>query len=277
MLKKVYDKNRHIAQDMYDFVQSEENAYILKASTVGVTYPSKDFISAPFISKFVCIEYVESGAGVVRCGKKIFHPLEGDAYILPKGQPTQFWTDIETPWKKYWFNVDGQLCDKICEAYKLSNATHYHKLDISPEIHELIEISKSEQDQTGKLIEITNNIFYKMYCHTIKEEPDNLGTQIMQFINTHITEPFSIDEMEQMFNKSRSQIFRAFKEQYGITPYTHYLNKKISLAKNLLTSTQLPISEIAVNLAFYDEYHFSKCFKQKEGITPYHYRKTNGF
>ena len=112
-----------------------------------------------------------------------------------------------------------------------------------------------------------------MYCHSIKEEPKNLGTQVMNYISSHISEPFSIEEIENEFGKSRSQIFRAFKEQYGKTPYAFYLGKKLSLAKDLLISTQLPISEIAVNLAFCDEYHFSKCFKQKEGMTPYAYRK----
>jgi AraC-like DNA-binding protein len=151
----------------------------------------------------------------------------------------------------------------------------YHNLDLKNEMLELIEISKSEKECTQELIEITNRLFYKMYCHSIKEEPDNLGTQIKKYIAEHITEDFSIDEIEKEFDKSRSQIFRTFKEQYGITPYSHYLNEKLSLSKNLLINTQLSINEIALSLNFYDEYHFSKYFKQKEGVSPLTYRKNN--
>ena len=104
-----------------------------------------------------------------------------------------------------------------------------------------------------------------MYCHSKKEEPHNLGTLVLNYINSHISEPFSTSELETQFGKSRYQIYRVFKQQYGLSPYTYYLNKKIELAKDLLISSQLTISEIAITLAFFDEYHFSKCFKQKEG------------
>ncbi len=268
-----YNKERHFLQDIYFINQSTENLALIKCMSVGVAYPSKEYKPRYFISENICIEYVESGSGIVRCGNKFFRPSARDTFILPKGQPTYYWSNVENPWKKYWINVEGKLLDKLCEAYEIKNIVHYHNLDINSEIHRLIDLEKCQHDCTASLIEIINDIFFKMYSHTLKEEPNNLATKVLNYISEHIAEPFSTKEMESIFGKSRYQIYRVFKEQYGINPYTYYLNKKISLAKELLVSSSLPISDIACTLSFYDEYHFSKCFKQKEGISPSAYRK----
>ncbi|UOQ68416.1 helix-turn-helix domain-containing protein [Hymenobacter volaticus] len=51
------------------------------------------------------------------------------------------------------------------------------------------------------------------------------------------------------------------------------LKEKVTTeAKVLLTGTQLPISDIAYQLAFYDVAHFSRWFKQVAGQTPSAYR-----
>lgn len=275
MYKRVVDNDRKIIEDMYDFVQSTENSSLLHASTVGMGQASRNYLSKPFVSIFVSIVYIENGSGIVRYGKEFFQADEGDTIILPKGQPAEYWSSVENPWTIYWFNIDGLLCDKLAEVYKLKNAKLYRNLDISGQMKELIEISKSGVDNTGRIIEITNRFFHQMYCHHAKDEPQNLGTCVKDYINDHIKEGFSIERIEKKFGKSRSQIFRVFKAQYGITPYTYYLNQKIALAKNLLINTDLPISEIAVSLDFYDEYHFSKYFKKKENVTPFSYRKSN--
>ncbi|WP_375434898.1 helix-turn-helix domain-containing protein [uncultured Hymenobacter sp.] len=53
----------------------------------------------------------------------------------------------------------------------------------------------------------------------------------------------------------------------------HLLKEKVTTeAKVLLTGTQLPISDIAYQLAFYDLAHFSRWFKQAVGQAPSAYR-----
>ena len=50
---------------------------------------------------------------------------------------------------------------------------------------------------------------------------------------------------------------------------------RIAAAKNLLISTDLPISEIATHVGFANEYYFSNTFKQYSAATPSGFRKNN--
>lgn len=94
------------------------------------------------------------------------------------------------------------------------------------------------------------------------------------FLNAQITEKFKMDTLCKHVSKSESQTIRIFKKAYGITPYNYVLNKKISLAKKLIKNTNLSIKQIAEKLNFADEYYFSNFFKQKVGVTPTKYRKS---
>ena len=82
-----------------------------------------------------------------------------------------------------------------------------------------------------------------------------------------------MSELSSLIKRSESQTIRIFKDAYGITPYAYLIEKKISLAKKLLTGTNLTVKEISEKLAFADEYYFSNLFKQKVGTSPSSFRK----
>ena len=74
-------------------------------------------------------------------------------------------------------------------------------------------------------------------------------------------------------NLSKSQISREFKKYYNLTPYQYLLNRRITIAQNLLAKTSISIKEISDSLCFADEYYFSNIFKKKNSISPLAYRK----
>ena len=65
---------------------------------------------------------------------------------------------------------------------------------------------------------------------------------------------------------------RYFKKNFGTTPYNYLLNRKIEIAKSLLSSSSWPIKNIAYALSFSDEQYFSCAFTKKTGISPKKYR-----
>lgn len=66
----------------------------------------------------------------------------------------------------------------------------------------------------------------------------------------------------------------AFRECFGITIHRYQLNKKIEHAKFCLAYyPQMKLTDIALSLGFYDEFHFSRGFKKVVGLSPTEYRK----
>ena len=50
------------------------------------------------------------------------------------------------------------------------------------------------------------------------------------------------------------------------------MNERIKAAKNLLATTDMPITAISDELGFYDNSHFTKSFATATGMTPAAYR-----
>ena len=70
-----------------------------------------------------------------------------------------------------------------------------------------------------------------------------------------------------------SYIWRVMKNTRDIT-FTDYLaEQKIEMAKEMLTQTQMSISEIAENLNYSNAQNFIRLFKKHMDITPGQYRK----
>lgn len=66
------------------------------------------------------------------------------------------------------------------------------------------------------------------------------------------------------------KLIRMFKDETGMTPKQFFNYQKILKSKHLI-SKGLPISEVVMELDFYDHSHFNKQFKRFTGITPQQY------
>jgi AraC-like DNA-binding protein len=70
-----------------------------------------------------------------------------------------------------------------------------------------------------------------------------------------------------------SYFCRIFRQAVGMSPIRYYRSLKVEAARYLLLQTQLPVGQIAANLAFRDEYHFSHSIKQSTGLSPTQIRR----
>jgi AraC-like DNA-binding protein len=96
--------------------------------------------------------------------------------------------------------------------------------------------------------------------------------QLTAYIQENLHALESVDELAQKSGYSRSHFSRAFKEQTGLSPQAYIINARVSLAKELLRSTGLLVSEVAIRAGYGDVYMFSRQFKERTGMTPSAYR-----
>ncbi|MEI6239840.1 MAG: AraC family transcriptional regulator [Planctomycetia bacterium] len=71
---------------------------------------------------------------------------------------------------------------------------------------------------------------------------------------------------------SRTNFFRAFKDQTGQSPYAYHLQLTIRRAEEMLRNSTISVKQVAASLGFRNPYHFSKLFKKKTGFAPRAYR-----
>lgn len=72
---------------------------------------------------------------------------------------------------------------------------------------------------------------------------------------------------------SISQLNRKMIAISGYNPSAYILNLRINKAKNILSTKNIPITEVADECGFYDLPYFSRTFKKQTGVTPSQYRR----
>lgn len=97
-------------------------------------------------------------------------------------------------------------------------------------------------------------------------------TDIMDYINDHLREDISIDDICLHLHISKYYACHLFKKITDMTIMQYILQRRLSIAKMLLHSTELPVSEIAMQLGFSNFSVFSRTFKEYELKTPTQYR-----
>ena len=92
-------------------------------------------------------------------------------------------------------------------------------------------------------------------------------------MNYNYAEKFSSQLIERKFACNFDYINRIFKKETGQTIFSYLTRVRISQAKMLLTSGNLPIKTIALRVGYDDIYYFSNAFKKETGVSPSRYRK----
>jgi signal transduction histidine kinase/ligand-binding sensor domain-containing protein/DNA-binding response OmpR family regulator len=99
---------------------------------------------------------------------------------------------------------------------------------------------------------------------------------VNRMIEEHMEdENFDVDYIARSLALSRSSFYSKFKALTGVTPKHYVLNYKLKIAADLLTEhPELQIVEIGTRLGFSSSRYFSRCFKEKFGVSPAEYRKS---
>lgn len=97
--------------------------------------------------------------------------------------------------------------------------------------------------------------------------------RVVEYVTTHYASPLSVADLAERAAVSESQLHREFSRRFGITPNQYIREVRIGVARHLLETEDLSMSEISIECGFYDQSHFSRQFKASTGLTPLQYRK----
>ncbi len=104
---------------------------------------------------------------------------------------------------------------------------------------------------------------------------NDLAETIKQFIRLNYRSSLSLSEIAKALHINASYASRLFSSKYGKTITEYITHVRIEHAKNLLTTTDASIGNIALNVGFEDVNYFSRLFKKHTGCSPCKYRKDN--
>jgi len=96
--------------------------------------------------------------------------------------------------------------------------------------------------------------------------------RVREYIDGNIDQRISVELLAGLANLSVCYFVRAFKQSMGITPHDYLIRQRVERTKQLLSGTDMPLSEIALAAGFADQSHFARRFRQHVGMSPRDYR-----
>lgn len=113
----------------------------------------------------------------------------------------------------------------------------------------------------------------KNYLNTIKTNKVSIHVNnAIIFIKRNIYNKLTLDSIASHLGLNKDYLQRLFKKNLNITILKFIEKERIQIAKELLEFSDLSINDIANLLVFSSNAHFSKQFKENEGISPHTFR-----
>ncbi len=95
----------------------------------------------------------------------------------------------------------------------------------------------------------------------------------VDYISKHYPEPLEVADLAAVAGLSISQFERRFRIAFQQTPSRFIIRYRLTKASQLLVQTDKTISQIALEVGFYDHSHFSREFHKLFNLAPGRYRK----
>jgi AraC-like DNA-binding protein len=221
-------------------------------------------------------------------GEGVFHSAnvrearlrEGDLFLLFPGEWHSYHPNPHTGWKSYWIGFRGRNMDERVRAGFLSPQKPIYHVGFSDAVVSLYrkaydtaveEAAYSQQLLAG----IVNHLLGTMYSlerniqlsTRNQSHVDMIGRARLR-IRESLESALTIQQVAEEMGVSYSNFRKLFKEHTGLSPAVYQQDLRLQRAKELLTTTDMSIKEIAYQLNFESPDYFSAKFKAKTGRRP---------
>ena len=265
---EVYMKNVFSTEKLHRVKEANINFY-----TTPFIHPKRKMRDHDFI-------YLLQGGWKLGQNEKIY-TLKKDSLIILSADNTHYGAAAcEEATKTMYFHVSQEEGDKSFSADNTEDKGIPTLIDASENKHikklfsEIVNAYLSGNKRKADLY------FELLICELSENNIDSADThtalKIKKIIHNNPEKFISNEELARMTNVSVKTAENKFKAAFGTTIHQYILSFKIKEAVSYFTLfPEMSVKEIASNLGFYDEYHFSKQFKKIMGVSPLKYKESN--
>lgn len=163
---------------------------------------------------------------------------------------------------------------EIHQVVSFKNLSNYHILHIESDFYAkeplLRDVKLYDMFLKADIASLKNILKNSLYKRDETDKKDL--NRIKNYIDKNFTENLTLKDLAKIANLNESYLSRSFKKEYGLSPLRYIINKKVHYSKKLLDNNK-NISNVALELGFFDQAHFYKAFKSIYLLTPKEYQK----
>ena len=178
------------------------------------------------------------------------------------------------------------LIEAVSPLYDYGTLTGYLMMGqvLSTPIGEHV-LKKNAKELVEKIPKIANDMIpsfvhimticakYLTLSNAIPPSSVSLAYLARDYIHQNLGSKTTISDICNALRCSKTSLLTSFKREFNTTVNSYITEKRLDLAKKMLSGTSSSISEIAKETGFSDQSYFSKVFSARYGIPPSEYGK----
>lgn len=245
--------------------------------------------------------YMIDGSWRIREEDEAFEMHSDDLLILPAGRH-HYGDGLSTPHNKHMYihviplgseraaNVNGSGFEEgepgcLAVAEPAEEFAEFHSLihcQSNPHIKELFQEIIAECWAVSSFREQKLSLLLNLLMLELKEQQEkpycsssnSILEEASRLIQTTPQTFFTGKELAERFYVCERTLSNQFKKVYGKTLYAYQMDVKLEMVRQfLLSQPEVKLHETALNFGFCDEFHLSRTFKKKYGVSPSRYRE----
>lgn len=225
-------------------------------------------------TRYEMISVFEGKVGIVVDNRR-YTLKEGEIAIIPPLVYHSVFSKDELMYKRATILFDENLIPhEIIDDF--TEKTKFQSVSIHESFSAIFEMMKEvfESDSTDKFLPLLSSLLIEaLYIHTFKdtsgkrEKSHPVVKKTADYINNHLTDKITLDEVASSLFLSKSTISHIFREEMKISVKQYILQKKLAYAASLICDG-ISAGE-AAELIGYDNYaNFYKMYKKVIGTSP---------
>lgn len=247
------------------------------------------------------IHYIISGKGIFETDSQRYPLCQGQAFLIKPGVSTFYQADTDEPWNYLWISFQGRLADQVVRDLGIG---HKHPVFSCENGSLLVEIMDRLFAASGSGSSLYQHSQLLAFLHVLAGQPgagQNTGSlknranyhidRALAFIRANYSNHLNVSDIANYLGISRVYLFTLFQEHMGQSPQEYLSSFRLGCARELLTTTAIPINEVALlcgyknagvfasaidtisySCGYEDPAVFSRAFKKKYRMAPLSYR-----
>ena len=254
----------------------------LVVTTTGLEQAPRGFHHLPDIRECYTIHFCMKGKGTYKFLGKEYKINKNDVFLIYPNVEIVTRADFGEPWEICWVGFRGSDSRLLTDAIGFSPYKPViHVNEPKESLNLLINIYKNRGEKPYQLISMTACLYsffsYMMKQADIQKIPVVKNVyctySAIEYITKHYDEKIKVEDIAKSISTSRSSLYRAFMDNFGISPLDYINEFKIKKSCNLLEKMDNSIKEVAYAVGFENPLYYSTVFKKIMGISPTKYRE----
>lgn len=253
---------------------------------ISISKYEGDWQSLPHTHHFTELFYVISGNGIFHVENELVPVKPNDLMIInPHIEHTEK-TMTNNPMEYIVFGVDGlafSFHNKNEDVPK--NYSHYSYTSSRNRLVDYSQLMLQEFREKKPGFDIICKSILQVLLVFISRELDlsiiSDSTFLIskecalakRYIDSNYAQNITLDTLAEITHINKYYLAHSFANCIGQSPISYLSSKRLQTSKELLSSTNYSIAQIASSTGFSSQSYFSQIFKKSVGMTPQQYRK----